>query len=182
MALQPWKIISSTYPFKNKWVTIRQDTIRLPSGKVIEDYFVREFDAIITVFAVTAEGKVIVNRQYKHGAGEVVTELPAGMADAGETPLAAAQRELREEAGYGGGEWEEIAVWHVSPTGASGKRHLFLCRGAVPVGGKVVGDSREEIENDFWTLEHLRAAVFSGEINAEPTVAAILYGLERVGS
>ena len=76
--------------------------MELPSGVVVEDYFVRESRGFCVVFALTPDENVLLVRQYKHGVGEIVTDLPAGVIDAGETPETCAVRELAEETGFTG--------------------------------------------------------------------------------
>ncbi|MGW2619235.1 NUDIX hydrolase [Streptomyces sp. NPDC001500] len=74
---------------------------RLPSGKV-DTFSVREDVPSVAVLALTEEGEALVTRQFRPGPGQLVYELPGGYVGAGETPLAAAERELLEETGYGG--------------------------------------------------------------------------------
>ena len=76
--------------------------MELPSGVVVENYFVRESRGFSVVCALTPDDQILLVRQYKHGIGEMVTELPAGMIDEGETPAACAARERTEETGYTG--------------------------------------------------------------------------------
>lgn len=59
-----WKKISSQYIIKDTWATVRADSCLKPDGKIIEPYYVYEFPNWVTAFAVTEEGKVIVERQF----------------------------------------------------------------------------------------------------------------------
>lgn len=103
-----WEIIGSDYLLKTKWLTVRKDHVRMPSGQEMDDYYVLEYPDWINVIAITKEGKFVIERQYRHGTQSIDYELCAGTIEKGESPLGAAQRELLEETGYAGGEWEPV--------------------------------------------------------------------------
>ena len=74
---------------------MRQDKVQLSNGKIIEDYYVWDFPPWNNVLAITKDKKFVLIRQYRHGIGKVLYELPAGVHDkAGESVLESAQREL----------------------------------------------------------------------------------------
>src|ERR1700761_4271663 len=93
---------SSTYRAGEPFLRVRSDTVELPDGTIIENYFVRESRGFAVIAAVTPERDVVLVRQYKHGIATITLELPAGMIDPGETPESCATRELAEETGYAG--------------------------------------------------------------------------------
>jgi 8-oxo-dGTP pyrophosphatase MutT (NUDIX family) len=171
-SLQPWKIRSSTYPLQTKWLQVRQDTCELPNGDVIDDYFVIERVDVAGIVALTPENGVVMNTQYKHGIQEFIREVPAGMIDAGETPLQAAQRELEEETGYTATEWVPLLTMVASPTGETNRYHVFLARNCVP-NGKKVDFPREEIYNDVVPFNEIESRIQSGDITSMWTVVAL---------
>ena len=83
----------------------RIDQRRQPRSGQIMPRVALEAPDWVNVIAVTRDGLVILVRQFRFGTGEVSTEIPAGMVDAGETPLEAAQRELMEETGHAAERW-----------------------------------------------------------------------------
>ena len=103
--MMKWEILSSDYLLKSKWLTVRKDYVRMPSGIEMDDYYVLEYPDWINVIAITEDGKFVIERQYRHGTQSVDYELCAGTIEDGETPIDAAKRELFEETGYKGGEW-----------------------------------------------------------------------------
>ena len=79
---------------------MRHETISLPDGRTIPDYYVFEYPDWVNVTAIDREGRFVMIDQYRHGLGETSYEIPAGVAEpSDETMLAAAQRELLEETG-----------------------------------------------------------------------------------
>ncbi|HEY0417306.1 MAG TPA: NUDIX hydrolase [Gaiellaceae bacterium] len=83
----------------------------------------------VAVVAVDREEHVMLVRQQRVPAGGPVLELPAGVAEPGETPLASAQRELAEETGLHGGVWVEVATFFTSPGYTDELMHLFVATG-----------------------------------------------------
>ena len=63
-----WKTLASEYLFKDLWFTVRKDTCQRPDGKVITPYYVYEFPEWVTAVALTRDGKVILERLYRHAA------------------------------------------------------------------------------------------------------------------
>ena len=98
--------------------------MKLPNGTVIPEYYVLEYPTWVNVIALTDDGKFVLVRQYRHALGETRYELCAGVCEEGEEPLAAAQRELFEETGYSGGEWE---LWMTLSANASSMNNLTYC-------------------------------------------------------
>ena len=76
--LTKWKLLRSRFVLNNKWCQVRQDEIELPSGQIIDDFFVNVRPPIALVFATTQQQELVFVRQYRHGVGEVLLELPAG--------------------------------------------------------------------------------------------------------
>jgi len=123
-----WAIVESAWPFRSSFLSLRRDRCRLPDGRLSPDmYFLELRDFAMTV-AVTAGGAVLLSREYKHGAGEVTYTLPAGFLEAGETPEAAARRELREETGHDGDTFEPLGAHLVFPSLSAARGHFFLAR------------------------------------------------------
>ena len=100
---QEWNVISQKKLVDSPWYKLNIETVRLPSGKVLDDYYVREGMNAVLIVPRTHEGKFLLVRQYKHGAQQSVIEFPAGKIDAGESALIAAKRELSVAASVAAG-------------------------------------------------------------------------------
>ena len=97
-----WKVLTSEYLAREPWFTVRHESLELPDGRRIPDYYVLEYPDWINVIAITRVGRFVFIDQYRHGLGETSYEIPAGVSEPSDgSMLAAAQRELAEETGYG---------------------------------------------------------------------------------
>jgi ADP-ribose pyrophosphatase YjhB (NUDIX family) len=145
VVVERWQIIESAWAFRSRLVGLRVDRCRLPDGRLSPDYYFMALPDAAVVVAVTATREVLLAREYKHGAGDVVFTLPAGFVEPGEAPEAAARRELSEETGYVGGDFEPLGSFLVLP-GLSGMAvHAFLVRGAARAAAPRL-DEYEQIE------------------------------------
>jgi ADP-ribose pyrophosphatase len=114
-------------------------TVEIEDGKEIVRH-----GAAVAIVAVDAQERVLLVRQERPAVGGKVLEIPAGLVDADEAPLAAARRELREETGLHGGEWFEAATVLSSPGFTDERIHLFVATGLEE--GEADLDEGEDLE------------------------------------
>lgn len=149
-----WDVVKSEYLHRRPWLTVRQDTVRLPNGTVYDEYYVLEYPTWINVIAITPEGKFVMVKQYRHGLGIVATELCAGVAEKGEQPIEAAKRELLEETGFGGGEWELHTVLCANPGSQNNLSYSFIARGVERIAEQHL-DATEDIQVEILTEDEV---------------------------
>lgn len=176
--MKKWKLLGSKMAFDNKWFKVRQDKVRLVSGRVLDDYFVWLEGDVSMVVPITKNQEFVFVKQYKHAAGEIMIEFPAGLADEGEAPQEAAERELLEETGFSG-EISMLTKLYKNPTKAVGRTYVYLLENAVQ-GKKVEGDDNEEIEVVVVPYKKALEMVRKGEIWAAETVASIYVALDKL--
>ena len=82
-----WKILSSEYLVRRPWLTARRDVAELPDGRVNEENYVLEYPDWVNVIALTEDGEMVLERQYRQALGKTCFELPCGVIEEGETPL-----------------------------------------------------------------------------------------------
>src|SRR4051794_24313705 len=105
--LRPWQLLhSSLLLVRHPWLAVHQDTVQLPGGRILDDFYRVTMPDFAIVVAITPRQEFVMVRGYKHGVGCVSLSAPAGLIDAGEAPAHTAQRELLEETGYAATHWE----------------------------------------------------------------------------
>lgn len=123
----PFKLISTTPVYKNPWITVREDKVIRPGGK--QGIFgVIQAVSGSTVLPINHDGNVLLVKEYKYGISRVAVEAISGSLDEGETPLQAAKRELREEAGIQAEEWIALGSVDPLPTICESQNYLFLAK------------------------------------------------------
>lgn len=173
MALpEDWRILESSVVIDTPFLRLRRDAVALPDGTTIDEYYVRESRGFVVIFALTQDGDVLLVRQYKHGIGRKLLELPAGIIDEGEEPEEAARRELAEETGYTAPRWERVRVFVTDPTNSTSLAYLYLAEGAVRTQDQDL-DPTEQIAVERCTFEGLEQKIADGPIDSVAHVASI---------
>ena len=158
-----WSLIDSEYLFRRPWLTVRRDTVRLPNGTIHPEYYVLEYPKWINVLAINADGEYVMVKQYRHGLGVVATELCAGVVEEGEDPLDGAKRELLEETGYAGGEWELSMVISANPGSQNNLAYCYTARGVEKVAGQNL-DETEDISVMLLSEDEVRDMLVNDDI------------------
>src|SRR5262245_27824962 len=94
---RPWQVLGTEALHDCRVFRVRRALVRSPSSGDAHSFFSIEADPWVNVVPVTADGHVVMVRQYRHGSREVTLEIPGGIVDPGEDPAVAAARELSEE-------------------------------------------------------------------------------------
>lgn len=156
-----WKTLESEYLLhRAPWMTVRKDTVELPDGRINDAFYVLEYPDWINVIAITADGKFVMERQYRHGLGETCLEICAGVIEKGETPLEAAKRELYEETGYVGGKWREWMLISGNPSVTNNLTYCFIAEGVEQSGTREL-DATEDIDVVLMTADEVYEALRS---------------------
>ena len=175
-----WKVLSSTYVFKDRWFIARADSCQLPDGRVIEPYYVIELPNWCNIVAVTEDEKVVMVRQYRHALGKTILELPGGVIDAGETPEHSAMRELKEETGYSVESVQYLYKSSPNPATNNNMAYFYLATGAKP-GHAVNFDAFEDIEVELFTRDEMLQLLKDEKIEHGMQVGAIYAAFAQLG-
>ena len=141
--LRPWQVLDSKYLLNKRWLNVRQDRVVTGRGVTIEEFHVLEVPSWACICCVSERGELVLTRQYRHGAAGITLELPAGVIEDGETPLAGAQRELFEETGYTAPNWTLLATLTPEPARHTHLAHCFLATGAVLTHAQSLDDAED---------------------------------------
>mgnify|MGYP001050252624 FL=1 len=157
---------------------VRRDRFVSPARGSEHDFFVLEGADWVNVVALTESGAMLFVRQWRHGTQEKTLEIPGGCVDPGDaSPLAAAQRELREETGWVSGDWTEIGWVHPNPATQTNRCFTFLARGCRRVGDPSP-DGTEDLRVETHPETGVPALVRDGRIRHALVLAAFhWYGL-----
>jgi 8-oxo-dGTP pyrophosphatase MutT (NUDIX family) len=124
-----WKVLESEYLIERPWLTARRDKVELPNGVVNNEFYVLEYPDWVNVIAITEDGMMVMERQYRHGLRWTGYEICAGVVEEGEQPEDAAKRELMEETGFGGGTWTKVMTICGNPSCTNNLTHCFIATG-----------------------------------------------------
>ncbi len=158
-----WMTLKSDYIIKNKWLTVRKDSVRLPTGVEMDDYYVLEYPDWVTVIAITVEGKYVMERQYRHGIQKTCYEICGGTVEKGEELLETAKRELKEETGYEGGEWEFYSITAPNPAAMTNLCYTYVARGVRKTSDQAL-EKTEDIDVCELTEQELLDIMKTGQI------------------
>jgi 8-oxo-dGTP pyrophosphatase MutT (NUDIX family) len=176
---EAWERLESERLLETPYFALRSDRLRLPGGAVKDPYYVVERPDAAIIFPLTGEDEVVLVRQYRPPLERMELGLPAGLVEEGEKPEAAARRELLEETGYSGGEWEPLGSLASSPSLKDNWAYLFLARNVEETSAPDP-DEHELVETVKVPVEDLRGLIRSGEIVSSSGVAAVMLALERL--
>jgi ADP-ribose pyrophosphatase len=132
-ATADWPVVSRETLTQGAVVTVRRDQVKMPDGAEVGREVI-EHPGAVGIVALDEDDQVLLIRQYRHPAGRMLWEIPAGLRDvAGEPPLVTARRELLEEAGYLAADWHVLADFFTSPGITSERLRVYLARGVTRV-------------------------------------------------
>ena len=171
--VQPWKTLHSEYLIRKPWLTARRDEVQLPDGRVSPEYYVLEYPDWVNVIAITKDGRYVMERQYRHAAGRTCYELPCGVMEAGEQPLEAVRRELKEETGFTGGEWQEVMQLSANPSTMTNTIHCFVATGVEKTCEPQL-DATEDLSVHLLSRDEVLAIVREGKMIQSPMLASLL--------
>jgi ADP-ribose pyrophosphatase len=168
--------ISSDRPFDGKLISVRVDSVALPSGRMATREIV-EHPGAVGILAWDGERLALV-RQWRHAVGAVMLEIPAGTLEPGEPPRLTAQRELGEECGLAADAWEEGPSFFTAPGFCTERLTLFLATQLRE--DEVDAPEDEELELSWVSLADALDAIEKGLIVDAKSLAGILWLSHRL--
>lgn len=132
--MEKWKVLEREYLYQTPFGNLRKDKCQVKADYIIDAYHVNEFSDWVNAVVITKQSEMVFVKQYRHGAGDVFYEIPAGAPEKGETYAEAIKREVLEETGYAS-ETEPIRLgeFFVNPATQNNKVITFLIPNAMKV-------------------------------------------------
>ncbi len=169
------KTLSSSYLYRGRIINVRQDRVQA-SGNQVAFREIVEHPGAVAILALDEENNLVLVKQHRQPAGEILLEIPAGKLEAGEDPMECAKREMSEETGLEGASWQELFAFYPSPGFCDEIIYLFkvedLNKAAAPV-----TDPEEKISVIKLPLKDVKAMIMNGEIKDGKTIIAMQYAM-----
>ena len=170
--IKKWKILQEEDISPSPWFPLFKHKVKLPNGRVVDDYYLSKVGDVAMIVPITKKGEIVFVKQYKHGAREVIMELPAGRVKAGHNSEDVAKSELEEETGY---HVEEII--HLGTVFGEPSKDTFKVYGYLAIGLETRHaqkfDENEDIEVVSVSTKKVDQMIKSGQIRASDTIAFI---------
>ena len=172
------KTISSEMIYEGAILNLRKDKVQVKGGDTSYREIV-EHAGGVAIAALTDDQKLLMVKQYRKAADEVVLEVPAGKREGDEDPLFTGMRELKEETGYTAAKLEYLTSYYSSIGYSEEVIHIYLATGLTA--GETEFDEHEAIELYEYSIEDLKQMIAEGEIIDGKTIIAILLTAAKLG-
>ena len=166
--MREWRPAGRERIFEHRILTLWRH--HLAAGEDRREALVVDAPEWVNVVPITAEGRVLLVRQWRFGVAAETLEIPGGMVEESD-PRGAAARELEEETGYRARSWRQLGVLHPNPAFLSNRLTVFLASDLERI-GEPAGDGGEEIELETAALAEIPDLITSGRISHALVVAA----------
>jgi ADP-ribose pyrophosphatase len=169
------EVVSSTLSYEGPLFRVYTDKI-IENGRELMRDVIRHNGSVVILAVDDAKSKpdpmIVMERQYRHAAKEVLLEVPAGKMEEGEDALAAAKRELLEETGFKAKRWRKMVRYFASPGFLGEFMQVFLAEGLT------LGDAQpeydEQIEIEMMPLSRLLKMIDEGKIHDGKTLISVM--------
>ena len=164
--------IESRQVYRGTFLDVRHERVRLPDGTEARREYIVHPGAVMVV-PLLDDGRLVVERQWRHPLARVMLEFPAGKLERGEPPLQCATRELAEETGYSAREWARAGILHNAIAYSDEGIEIWFARGLI-LGARHL-DAGEFLDVAEMSAEQLDTAAQRGELTDAKTLIGLLW-------
>lgn len=167
----PHKVLKTSKKYQGRAFDVAKVDVQLPNGKEKAYDLVQHGDSV-TIVPVDGEGRLHFVIQYRMGSGDELLELPAGVLNKGETPLACAEREIREEIGLAAGKMQRLGGFYLAPGYTDEFMTVFLATELYD--SPLTPDADEFLNVKTLSVKEAYNEAQAGDFNDGKTLAALL--------
>jgi 8-oxo-dGTP pyrophosphatase MutT (NUDIX family) len=178
--IQPWTFLDSKVLQSCRVFQLKNERYRSPRTGQEHEFYILDSSDWVNVVPLTADGKVILVKQYRFGTKELSLEIPGGMLDHGDTPARAASRELLEETGYAGDEPILLGKVNSNPAIHTNRCYTYLIRNVI-FRNPPRQDTTEDIEVQKVPLSQIPQLIREGKITHALVIAAFYWFFSIAG-
>jgi len=175
-----WKLVSSRYVIRDRWMTLRADHCEMADGTRIDPYYVQVPPDWVHIVAFDLRDRILLIRQYRHGARVISNELPCGTVEPNETAAQAAARELLEETGCTAQTLAPLPILSPNPACYANRIHAFVATGTRRIQAQTL-DETEEIEFEFVSIPAVLALIDTGAFPQALHITSLFLALRTLG-
>ena len=169
-----WTTVRSSPAHDFRFFQVRTLTRQSPSG-IIHDFVVIDSVDWVVVIALTADNQVVMVEQFRHGTNTIELEIPGGMIDPEDpSPIAAGERELREETGYSGDQAQILATVSPNPAFMSNDCQIIVVQNCVRR-HETAFDHTEQIATSLVPVDEINRLVAEGRIRHSLVLVALYH-------
>jgi ADP-ribose pyrophosphatase len=178
------QLLDSQVVFEGPLFRVFHDHLIDPSGKESTRDVIRHNGSVVILGILEGKKKkdpwIVIERQYRHAAGQYLWELPAGKLEPGEAPLDGAKREFSEETGYQAKKWSPLVEYYASPGFLGESMKIFLAEGLIA--GDAHPEEDENIDFRVVKLHEVLEMIDQGKIIDGKTLTSVLLYARKIGN
>lgn len=171
------KTLASERVFESRVFYVTRDEVQEPGGVTASRDVIRHNGSVVVLAVDTKKNAkdpgILLIRQYRHAAGKLLLELPAGRLEPGEKAMAGAKRELIEETGYRAKKWSKLVSYFASPGFLSEAMHILLAENLTL--GQAAPEEDEKIELHMTPLSEVLKMIYGGKIEDGKTLIGVQF-------
>ena len=171
--MKAWQILERKEVYADlPWVRVFSDEIKLPSGRIIDNFYHIELPEYVMILGKDHQGKILVLKRFAPALRKLVWDFPSGTLEKGEAPETAAKRELLEETGYEAQHWQNAGTFTPNGSKGCGKGHFFIAQGLKKTASPRKDDT-EVLKIFFKPIDVLLKEFYQGKIDLLATAFLI---------
>lgn len=180
LQMTKWKVLKSEDVSLDQWMPIKKDTVYIPDKDVTTEYFTVTIEDVGLIIPVLKSGHIMFVRQYKHGSGKFMIELPGGYKQKGKDIKETVKAELNEECGIKIDleQIHELGSWYASPSKLTNRINIFYALD-LEINDVQTFDDNESIELIKLSPKHSIEYILDGRIEAADTIASLFLFKEK---